>query len=158
MNTIDYVYKIVIPATFSLLPPKMNSSGACAALLAIGLQESKFKDRRQVGGGPARGFWQFEAGGGVHGVVTHSASATLVTQAMETLRYRPDQCYAALEHNDVLACIFARLLLWTHPAALPGRADPEGAWNYYLSLWRPGKPHRETWHANYERAWEVVSE
>ncbi len=43
-------------------------------LLAIGLQESRFEHRRQLGNGPARGFWQFEAGGGVKGVMTHLAS------------------------------------------------------------------------------------
>lgn len=47
------------------LLPSMDSVRARMMLLAIGLQESRFEHRRQLGNGPARGFWQFESGGGV---------------------------------------------------------------------------------------------
>lgn len=157
MTTIAYIHNIVIPGAMSLLPDQMHRIEARAMLLAIGLQESGFTDRRQMLGGPAKGFWQFEAGGGVHGVIMHKATATTIAQVLDILRYRPEQCYAALADNDVLACIFARLLLWTHPQQLPGRDNSAGAWNYYLDLWRPGKPHRETWYANFARAWEIAS-
>ena len=42
------------------LLPGMDSAKARVMLLAIGLQESRFEHRRQIGG-PARGFWQFES-------------------------------------------------------------------------------------------------
>jgi hypothetical protein len=61
--------------------------------------------------------------------------------------------YSAIEHNDVLAAVFARLLLWTVPGRLPGRAEPVRAWNQYLSAWNPGKPHEETWAPLFELAW-----
>lgn len=48
-----------------LLPAKMTSPQAELMLLAIGLQESELKHRRQHGNGPARSLWQAEQGGGM---------------------------------------------------------------------------------------------
>ena len=48
------------------LPDRMLSDEAVTMMLAIGYQESRFEHRRQIRG-PARGFWQFEHGGGVVG-------------------------------------------------------------------------------------------
>ena len=61
------------------LPAKMDTAQARVMLYAIGLQESRFTHRYQVlntpgAKGPARGFWQFEKGGGCKGVVNHDAS------------------------------------------------------------------------------------
>lgn len=147
-----YVRELVLPAAMQLLPARMDSLEARAMLMAIGLQESRFLHRRQVGG-PARGFWQFEAGGGVRGVLEHQATRPLVGPILQLLRYEPHEVYDALADNDVLAAVFARLLLWTHPGPLP--RDATGAWGYYLAIWRPGKPHRETWDALYAEAWEA---
>lgn len=149
----------VLPVAYALLPPEMGSRTASAMLLAIGLQESAFRHRRQISG-PARGFWQFERGG-VEGVLTHRASRDHATRVLEVLCYRGADVaavHAALEHNDVLACVFARLLLWTLPGALPKdeHAEADG-WKQYLSAWRPGKPHRETWAGNYGVAFDLVS-
>ena len=154
-----YMLAHVVPAALALLPPSMDSQKARALLLAIALQESKFEDRVQIGGGPARGFWQFEKGGGVTGVLTHRSTADHMRRVCTTLRYQPSVagCYAAIRDNDVLACCFARLLLWTLPNALPARDDAAGGWHQYLVSWRPGKPHPETWDANYTRAWALVS-
>lgn len=152
-STRSFVELLVMPAALAMLPPRMDSPEARAEVMAIGMQESRFKHRRQVGGGPALGLWQFESGGGVHGVLTHPSTKPIITPILEVLRYRPSDCYHAIEHNDVLACVFARLLLWTHPKPLP--RDPETAWQYYLDTWRPGKPHRETWDAFYAEAWTV---
>lgn len=153
MTTIDYISDFILPAALAILPPRMDSPEARALLLAIGFQESGFVYRRQVLG-PARGFWQFEEGGGVNGVLGHSATKPAINSALAVLHYQSWDCYDALADNDVLACIFARLLLWTHPAALP--KEPAAAWDYYRETWRPGKPHRETWESNYAKAWEVV--
>lgn len=133
---------------------RFDSPEARVMLYAIGLQESRFKHRRQVGG-PARGFWQFERGGGVVGVLNH-ASSRVPAYAVSALRGLPNvnsqQAYAALEHDDMLACAFARLLLYTDPRPLPRIGDADGAWGYYIDNWRPGKPHRATWNALYAQA------
>lgn len=154
MSALNYVQSTVIPAAFSLLPPKMDSVEARAMLLAIGLQESRFQYRRQIGG-PARGFWQFEEGGGVHGVMEHPDSQTFILGHLRAMSYdmKTRTSYEAIADNDILACLFARLLLWTHPKPLPKQGDNEKAWQYYLWLWRPGKPHRQTWDAFYDEAW-----
>ena len=60
--------------------------------------------------------------------------------------------YDRLEHDDVLAAGFARLLLLTDPRPLPDVTDVDGAWAYYLRNWRPGKPHPETWAGYHTRA------
>ena len=137
-------------------------------LLAIGLQESRFEHRIQLVGnpplpiGPAHGFWQFERGGGVRGVrdwiFKRPELAALATDALERLGYGPDvedERYEAIVHIDILACLFARCLLYTLPSPLPKRGQHEEAWDQYLDAWRPGKPHRDTWNAFYDQAWEI---
>jgi len=158
---IDHLQRFTLPAAYALLPPRLASPAASALLLAIGLQESRFLYRRQLEGGPARGFWMFERGGGIVGVLTHPAVKDHLEDALIDLRYEgaignPTYCHALVEDNDVLACVFARLLLWTLPGDLPGRDDPTGGWRQYLEAWRPGKPHRETWTAFYAEAWSRV--
>jgi hypothetical protein len=162
--TPEYLHRHVLPATFALLPAAMRSQKAEAYLLAIALQESKCEHRRQIPrrpGGPsyARGLWQFEKGGAVTGVLTHRASRPIITGVIETLLYEPDveQCYHAIEDNDVLACAFARCLLWTDPAPLPGFLDIEQGWDIYMRTWRPGDPHPETWFDVFRQGWAVAT-
>jgi len=157
---IDLFARYLIPAAYAVLPPGMNSLTATAHLLTIGQQESAFRYRRQVGGGPARGVFQFERRG-VKGIVTHpdtrdALRAALVALRCEVMIGQTVLIYQALEQNDVLASVVARLNLWWVPAPLPGRDDPEGAWQYYLRSWRPGAPHRGTWDAYYKTAWDIV--
>lgn len=144
----------IIDKTFpALLPASMLSRAARVMLLAIGLQESRFEHRKQIGG-PARGFWQFESGGGVKGVLTHPASAKRAEEVCKARGISADQrtVYETLADDDLLACAFARLLLLTDPRALPKVGDAEAAWAYYVRNWRPGKPHRKTWDALYAQA------
>jgi hypothetical protein len=155
---IDHILRFTIPAAYSLLPVHMTSPKASALLLAIGLQESQFLDRRQAEGGPARGFWQFERAG-ISGVLQHDATRAPALEALRTLRYDgagASFCLALVEDNDTLACLFARLLIWTLPAELPGRHEARVAWSQYREAWRPGKPHLATWDANYAEAWARV--
>lgn len=156
--TPELFLRIAVVPALSLLPERMDSAAARAMIVAIALQESKLLHRHQVGG-PAHGFLQFERGGGVAGVLQHRASSLWIGLACQELGYAStvDACYAAIEHNDVLACIFARLLLWTLPDAMPGRDDVEVAWQQYLDSWRPGKPHISTWDEHYTRAWALVA-
>lgn len=118
-------------------------------LLAIAGQESGFRARAQViaggGKGAARGLWQFERGGGVAGVLQHRATAKAAQAVCDVLLVAADpmSVHVALEQNDVLACAFARMLLWADPAPLP--AEQTAGWQAYLRNWRPGKPHPEFW-------------
>ena len=130
-------------------------------LLAIGLQESRFRYRIQRPAGPARGFWQFERGGGVAGVLTHSSSRAHLRDALVRLCYAPDMASAELHtviaHNDIAAAVCARLLLWTDPRPLPRTHEGDIGWACYLRNWRPGTPHIETWPGFYAAAWHRVS-
>jgi len=148
-----------INEALSLLPPEMGGPKARVMLIAIGLQESRFEHRRQIGG-PARGFWQFEHGGGVVGVLTHPASRELAARLCEVRGVKSDSrlVYNRLEHDDVLAAGFARLLLFTDRRRLPELGDAVAAWKYYMNNWRPGKPHPETWDELYHAAVAEVEE
>lgn len=159
-ETLYYVHKSVMPVALGLLPMRMDTPEARAQLLAIGLQESRFEHRVQLPNGPAHSFWQFEKAGGVRGVIGHPSTRLVLLPVLHVLSYsaEEDECYAAIVHNDVLACVFARLLLWSVPGALPGPQQAEKAWQYYLQGWRPGKPHRETWDQLYQEAWRTVTE
>lgn len=159
----DIVDRSITPA-YALLPAALRSREATVMLLAIGLQESAFKYRRQIKG-PARGFWQFELGGGFRGVLRHPASARHAEALLAERGYSgmPDsEQFAQLETDDVFAAGMARLLLWTDPKSLPALNQPDDAFEYYLRNWRPGAYMRGTpeqradirsrWNANYARA------
>lgn len=165
---IDHVLRFVLPATRAVLPPSMmESPRAWAMLLAIGLQESKFLERRQRDHGPARGFWQFERGGGTKAVITHPSTRELAAEVLRDLRYahlidKTREIHYTLHDNDVLACAFARLLLWTVPGQLPSRDNAVDGWRQYLEGWRPGAheaervadaPPPSVWRTNYQEAW-----
>ena len=159
---IDRIHRFILPAAYSVLPERMQSDAATAMLLAIGLQESKFKYRKQVRG-PARGFWQFEQGGGVAGVLRHPATSQPIRQALRSLCYdsmsdAPKVCHGLITDNDILAAVFARLLLWTVPGRLPNRNEPDYGWQCYIDGWRPGKPHRSAWNAYFASAWQRVDD
>lgn len=149
--------ELALTPGLSLLPPKMDTDRARAMLLAIALQESGLTARRQRGG-PARGYLQFEPAG-IWGVLRHRASRSHAIRACEALDISPnvDEVYAALEHSDPLAVVFARLLLWTDPAPLPDRHDAEIGWAIYQRTWRPGKPHPVKWRGCYGVGWDVVA-
>ena len=153
---IDHFQRYVLPAAYGLLVPRMNSPEASALMLAIGAQESRFVHRHQING-PARGFFMFEKSG-VSGVLEHKASATYARDVCRSLCYEPTvtTVYHAIADNDVLACAFARLLLWTLPEPMPGRDGEAAGLVQYLDAWRPGKPHPETWADCWARAWAAV--
>lgn len=153
-----YDFNFIWDVTVPLWPSRMVSVEAKATLVAIGLQESRFEARRQYESGPARGFWQFEKGGGIHGVLNHASTRSLIQSILTRFGYDffAQTSWEAVEHNDILALSFARCLLWTVAGPLPQRGQAEYAWTYYLSGWRPGNPHRVTWNAYYQQAWQFV--
>jgi hypothetical protein len=153
----DALALIVAPA-LAMLPDRMNSPEARVMLIAIALQESALTHRKQIGG-PARGLWQFEQGGGVAGVLRHPASKSFAARvcAARGVVASPVDVYYSLERDDLLACAFARLLLWTDAAPLPPVLHTWRAWDYYLRTWRPGQPHASRWGANHDSAVAAVT-
>lgn len=155
-----------VSTALSLLPEKMDTPEALVMLYAIGLQESRFVHRRQMVGspprptGPAKGFWQFERGGGCKGVINHPASRPHMQRVCEArgVAFGADSLWNAIEFDDVLAAAAARLLLYTDPRALPKLGEPAAAWDLYLRVWRPGKPHRATWDGFYLEAFDHVAQ
>lgn len=153
---IDILRNHIIPAALSLLPSKMDTPEARAILIAIALQESNLKHRRQVGG-PALGLWQFELPQ-VGLILRHSVVGPLARSVLSELIYDPGEpphthIHEAMEHNDILQCAFSRLLLWPDAAPLPKRGDVQGSLATYLRIWRPGRPRPLDWPANWAAAW-----
>jgi len=155
--------QVIVPTLQHLLPAKFDSLPARVQLLATSGQESNNATRRQVGG-PARGLWQAEQGGSIHGVLTSPATSRYARSVCMLLAVAPveSEVYAGLLSDDPLACAFARLTLWADPHPLPALDDEEAAWQCYLRNWRPGAYSRGTdadraklrakWHGNYAAA------
>lgn len=153
---IELLRNNIIPAALSLLPDKMDSPEARAILIAIALQESALRYRRQVGG-PALGLLQWELPQ-VGLVLRHPVVGPLAQNVLKVLVYDHgdpphEHIHAAMEHNDILQMAFSRLLLWPDAAPLPKRDDVQGSLATYLRVWRPGRPHPEKWPANWAAAW-----
>lgn len=146
-----------VDPALSLLPARMDSPQARVMMLAIGLQESRFLHTHQIGG-PAHGYYQFERGGGVRGVLRHASSRDHAIKLCAARSVATDavSAFDAIEHDQVLASGFARLLLWTDPKPLPAIGDAQGAWDLYIRTWQPGKPHRKTWDDLYRQAVQAV--
>lgn len=157
--TLDEITRTAIDPALVWLPPKMNTVEARVQLLTTGLQESKFEHRFQVLNtpgvkGPARSFWQMEEGGGIKGVMNHPASAVLARAAcgFRGVPFDRRAIWLAIEVDDLLAAIFARLLYFTDPGRLPPVTQPAEAWALYLRTWRPGKPKPDTWPTYHRQA------
>ena len=165
------IVRTAVNPALALLPAKMDTPAARVQMLATGLQESRFVDRRQLVGspprpaGPAKSFWQAERGGGmVHGVRLHAATSAAAAHLYQVrgVPARDAAIWDAIEHDDVLAAGLARLLLWSDPGRLPKVGDADGAWSLYLRTWRPGAYERGTpekraalrrkWAGNYAQA------
>lgn len=158
--------EVIVPA-LGYLPKHLDTPKARVMLVAIAGQESGLRSRWQIlndgGKGPARGLWQFERGskasrGGVWGVFLHNATHELLRNYCRDrdVNFEPFAIWSMLEHDDVLAAGVARLMLWTAPKPLPEVTDTDGAWAYYISSWRPGKPRLGHWADNHRKARDAV--
>src|ERR1700729_1154720 len=84
------------------------SDDARRLMLCIALQESgpglsaRYQNSPATTPGPARGWWQFEQGGGVAGVLQHAASRTMAAEACSrvTVVPQPAAVWRAIEGND----------------------------------------------------------
>ena len=142
--------KDAVNESYKLLPMKMDSHFARVNQAAIGQQESGYLVRRQYGNGPARGYWQFEEGGGVKGVMEHKSTAELARSICHArgVPFVRRTVWEALETDDVLAAAFCRLLMWTDSGKLP--TNEADGWAMYARTWRPGKPHPDKWPASWK--------
>ena len=142
--------KDAVNESYKLLPMKMDSHFARVNQAAIGQQESGYLVRRQYGNGPARGYWQFEEGGGVKGVMEHKATSELARSVCHArgVPFVRRAVWEALETDDVLAAAFCRLLMWTDSGKLP--TNEADGWAMYARTWRPGKPHPDKWPASWK--------
>lgn len=124
-------------------------------VMAIAGQESRWKERRQIGG-PARGYWQFEKSGGVAELFQKTPRQLAAVCAAQDVTCDPVTVFEAMAWNDTLACAMARLLLWQDPKPLPAVGDRDAGWTYYLRNWRPGAPHPETWAGLYDQSLAAI--
>lgn len=152
---IDILPTIINPA-LDMLPRVMRSDAARAMLLAIGLQESGLHHRKQVRG-PAHGLWQFERIG-VAEVLRNPKTRELALDLCWrcSVAATTAAVYHRIDDDDILAAGIARLALWRHPDALPGRDQAEKGWGQYMAIWAPGKPREEVWADYFSTAWKMV--
>lgn len=161
----EFLRECVNPG-LALLPPRLDTLPARVWLTTIAQQESGLAHRWQIVDandhskkGPARSLLQFELGtrkskGGVWGVFLHVASKGLLQMVCDNrgVAFEPEAIWRAMESDDALAVAVGRLLMLTDPYPLPEPLDAAGGWDMYAyRLWRPGKPHPETW-AQYHAA------
>jgi hypothetical protein len=95
--TLSDVIRMALAPALAILPPQMDTPEARMTLLSIGLQESRFIWRQQMGGGPARGFWQCEQGtqssrGGIWGFYLHPASRYWMSVCIRTAAFHSMLC------------------------------------------------------------------
>lgn len=144
----DLLAGVIRPA-LELLNEPYDSSEAEVLLVAIALQETKLKDRFQVGGGPAMSFWQIEPPTAYRTVAKWPAGAAVLAN----LELSTNDLMSWLPWSELGACIVARGILWLEPSPLPDVPNPSAGWQYYAEkCWRPGKPHPELWSDHY---WEA---
>lgn len=137
----------------ALLPSYMTCDCSRVILMSIAGQETNWAARIQSGGGPAHGYWQFQIEG-VNEVI--EKQGPLANAVLKTLDIPITEAYAAVQYNDLVACVFARLLLWNDPAALPAWGDLAGSFGYYNRNWRPGKPDQTRWGPAYSSSMNAI--
>lgn len=138
-----------------------SSPQAARFLLAIALQESGLKHRRQVvtGGaenGPAVSYWQGEITGGLIDMLNRPATSKHMKAVCEAYNVAPTPAalWEAIRYQDIVAACAARLLIYTLPTTLPD--DDLSGWTQYRKAWAPGKPKPDTWPANWALASATV--
>jgi hypothetical protein len=99
-----------------------------------------------------------EMNGGVAELLESADTKDIFKPICRMLLYEPKKevIHIAIENNDTLAAVGARLLLWRDPRTLPSPVEQTKGWQIYLDRWRPGKPHRDMWIKNFSLAWLVV--
>lgn len=136
-----------------------SSPLAARFLLAIAIQESGLRHRRQVTGssglenGPAVSFWQGEVTGILVDMLNRPATRNYMKAICEAYNVTPTPAglWEAIRYQDIVAASAARLAIFTLPLKLP-ETDLDG-WAQYKRAWAPGKPKPDTWPA----AWALAT-
>src|SRR3569832_707490 len=108
------------------------SAAAEELMRGTALVESGLVNRRQIGGGPARGLFQMEPA--THDDIWNNflKYRSKLAQAITALQSSPDaDKYAELENNDKYACGMARASYLRAPGALPQSGDVSGMASYW---------------------------
>lgn len=151
-----FLHSIIRP-TLSLMEQYVDIQRTIEAenlLLAIALQESALSARIQGprDAGPARSFWQFEKIG-VADVFQRQRQPLRTMCDFLEIPFDLGKLHLVMAYNDMLACVISRLTLRIDPKPLSDADTLEGAWEYYIRNWRPGKPHVNRW---VENSWPVA--
>ena len=112
-----------------------------------GMVESGYKYLRQIGGGPARSFFQVEAltaRDNIHSWIQYRKKAMKnvcnVThiEPNELINFSENQLYWVLESNIAFAICMCRIKFWRVPKALPKAHDHKGRAEYWLKYYNAG--------------------
>ena len=129
-NAIEFRKAIIKPVLEKL---NLASEAAEELLLGTAVQESlNFKYRRQVGGGPARGYYQMEPA--THDDIWNNYlnyRSELANRVNSFLSSASADRHDELENNDEYATAMARVHYLRVPAALPAQGDLVGQANYW---------------------------
>ena len=163
----DILTNVINPALTELAQSGVSVTDAARAMLyAAGLQESNLSARFQatpassaLRKGAGRGLWQMRIDDVSRLLTTNSTkerSEAISNKYVGSVH--PHAVWATLEYNDVLAAIFARLMLWPDPAALPAPAavNERAALDYYIRCWRPNSPREKDWTVNWRATVEMI--
>lgn len=124
-----FVATIVRPALNHIALP---SEAAEQLLLGTALVESRLVHRRQIGGGPARGFFQMEPA--THDDIWSNFleyRPSLAEKIKSLLSLPTANAHRELEKNDKYACAMARAHYLRAPEALPDAGDVKGMAGYW---------------------------
>lgn len=119
---LPHVRDLWVKPALAALPAPLNTLSAQQGVLGIGLKESGYTYLKQLGSGPALGFWQMEP-------------ATHDDMWANFIRYRPDlqkplseiaggrPSAQALVTSPIYAAAMCRVHLFRQPDALPSAGD-----------------------------------
>lgn len=130
------------------VPPP--SSQARIQLLVTAGQETHWRNVQQSGGGPGRGYFQFEPE--TCGLLLRNPASTGMVHMMcnaHGLAPTEEAIYGALLGQPLLQVGLARADYWCDPRPLAAYGDAAGAWITYKRDWGPGKPHPALWDGLY---------
>lgn len=154
--SLRYMTAVVGPVPHTHL--KWEDQGEALVLeTAFAGQESLWVNEQQHGGGPGRGFFQFEpATCGL--VLKNPVSRAMAAALCKSVKIPVTQAAvygALLSHPWEIGGPFARLDTYCDPRPLPPLGNADAAWLTYEIEWRPGRPHPALWAGVYHAALEA---
>lgn len=156
--TPEYALSLVIRPVLSWMGSRYSSVDAERMMLAIGIQESGFRHRRQVVStyeyGPARGWWQFERPGVAEALSDDRHDLVMRLGLPADLR----KLHEIIEWSEIGATVCARLLLWGEPEPLPSPEACDEGWRQYINRWKPGKPDAQRWDRAWDQACKIIED